>query len=222
MYILASCNDYVSNILYNKLNTNDEWKFITTKEMLPESLNDDVKKIFFFHWSYIVPKTIYEKYECINFHTSNLPQGKGGSPLQNQIVDKIFISNVNALRMSNDGLDAGPIYCRKQISLQGNMFDIWMIIGKVVYELILEIIERDIQPIAQHIEDNIQVYKRRKDNKIPFEKDLESIYDFIRMLDHDIYPPPFIELGNCVLKFSRAKFNGSKIIVDVSIEEIKH
>ena len=28
------------------------------------------EKIFFFHWSYIVPKEIYNNYECINSHSN--------------------------------------------------------------------------------------------------------------------------------------------------------
>ena len=47
----------------------------------------DVKPdwVFFFHWSDIVPKEVYEKYKCAVIHTGNLPEGRGGSPLQNQI-----------------------------------------------------------------------------------------------------------------------------------------
>ncbi|EOB3231414.1 hypothetical protein ACIJAO_001415 [Campylobacter upsaliensis] len=34
--------------------------------------------IFFPHWSFIIPKEIYEKYECVVFHMSDLPFGRGG------------------------------------------------------------------------------------------------------------------------------------------------
>ncbi len=42
--------------------------------------------IFFPHWSWIIPKEIYEKFECVIFHMTDLPFGRGGSPLQNLIV----------------------------------------------------------------------------------------------------------------------------------------
>ena len=35
-----------------------------------------IKYIFFPHWSYIIPKKIYENFNCIIFHTGNLPKKK--------------------------------------------------------------------------------------------------------------------------------------------------
>ena len=43
------------------------------------------KIIFFIHWSKIIDKSLFEKYLCIQFHASDLPNGKG-SPIQNQIL----------------------------------------------------------------------------------------------------------------------------------------
>ena len=42
--------------------------------------------IFFAHWSSIIPKSIHEDFECVIFHMTDLPYGRGGSPLQNLIV----------------------------------------------------------------------------------------------------------------------------------------
>ncbi len=42
-----------------------------------------VNKIFIPHWSYIILPEIYLNYECIVFHMTDLPYGRGGSPLQN-------------------------------------------------------------------------------------------------------------------------------------------
>ena len=35
----------------------------------------------------LIPEDIYTKYVCIQFHASDLPKGRGGSPIQNQIVE---------------------------------------------------------------------------------------------------------------------------------------
>lgn len=174
-------------------------------------------KIIFFHWSYIVPKKIYQECECINIHTSNLPNGKGGTPLQNQIIENIIQSKVNLLRMTDDGLDAGPIYCSDTVTLQGSLFDIWLMITKISIKLISKMIDEKIKPIIQDKCGN--VYKRRKGTNIEFNKinTLEEIYDNIRMLDATHYPTSSIKLGNFILKFSRASFDGDKIIADVSI-----
>ena len=233
MYIFASKNNFVSNLLFDKLSkrTNEDWLFVSNKEYLqphtigvstPDTFqNKEIQKIFFFHWSFIVPKTIYNKYECINIHTSNLPDGKGGSPLQNQIIDNIMHSRVNALRMSDDGLDAGPVYCSKNVTLQGNLNDIWLMLSKITYDLINTIIANNITPIPQVKNSDCKIYKRRRDNKIPFESnDILRIYDFIRMLDSEEYPNPFIKIGNYKLEFNRATFNGEKIHSDVIIRKI--
>ena len=233
MYIFASKNNFVSNLLFDKLSkrVNEEWLFVSNKKYLQDHTigvlvpsifqNKEIQKIFFFHWSYIVPKNIYNKYECINIHTSNLPDGKGGSPLQNQIIDNIMHSKVNALRMSDDGLDAGPVYCSKNVTLQGNLNDIWLMLSKITYDLIDTIITNNTTPTPQMKNSNCKIYKRRRDNKIPFESnDIIKIYDFIRMLDSKEYPNPFIEIGNYKLEFNRANFNGEKIHSDVIIRKI--
>ena len=44
------------------------------------------KYIFIPFGSFIVPKDIYSNYECINFHITDLPYGRGGTPLQNLIL----------------------------------------------------------------------------------------------------------------------------------------
>ena len=38
------------------------------------------------HWSYIMPRELFENRECVVFHMTDLPYGRGGSPLQNLIV----------------------------------------------------------------------------------------------------------------------------------------
>ena len=123
--------------------------------------------------------------------------------------------------MSDIGLDAGPIYNSKSISLQGNLDDIWLTITYAALELINDIIDNNLKPIDQK-EGNFVTYKRRNDNKIPFdeENDLIKIYDFIRMLDNKDYPNPFINIGSYTLEFNRAKFDGESILSDVLIRKI--
>ncbi|MFA5260471.1 MAG: methionyl-tRNA formyltransferase, partial [Candidatus Omnitrophota bacterium] len=42
--------------------------------------------IFFPHWSWKIPRDIYAAYPCVAFHMTDLPYGRGGSPLQNLIM----------------------------------------------------------------------------------------------------------------------------------------
>ena len=99
-----------------------------------DSLNP--KWVFFFHWSEIVSKEIYTKYKCVVVHTGNLPEGRGGSPLQNQILEGVVSTKVNLIEMSSI-LDGGGIYISSPITLQGNLNDIWFTIAKISKKLIL-------------------------------------------------------------------------------------
>ena len=175
--------------------------------------------IFFFHWSKIVPNKVFKNNKCVVLHTGNLPKGRGGSPIQNQILDGIVESKVNALVMSSE-LDAGDIYCSLPITLQGSMTDIWLSLVDRSYKLIEKCISENPSPKKQKGEP--QVYKRNRNNTLPLESscDLVQIHKFIQMLDGDTYPNAFLDIGNFRLEFSRSKIDNDIILSDVKIRKI--
>jgi len=65
-----------------------DFHFVAGPGELDEILSTGIspRYIFFAHWRWIVPKATVENYECICFHMTDLPYGRGGSPLQNLIV----------------------------------------------------------------------------------------------------------------------------------------
>tara|TARA_R110002096_G_scaffold150352_3_gene312250 strand:- start:2408 stop:3064 length:657 start_codon:yes stop_codon:yes gene_type:complete len=185
-----------------------------TKELI-----DDISPdwIFFFHWSEIVSKDIYENYRCAVIHTGNLPEGRGGSPIQNQILDGICNTNVNIIEMS-EPIDSGAVYCSHPITLQGTITDIWMSIAVTAHKLIMKCVSEDLTPKCQ--QGISYTYNRIKTNKINFNsphRDLSYIYDQIRMVDSEDYPNPYVEIGDYRIEFSRAKMNNNNIITDAKI-----
>lgn len=183
----------------------------------------DIKAIFFFHWSEYIPAKVYKNNKCISIHTSNLPDGQGGTPLQNQILDGITQTRVNALETTSK-IDAGPIYCSEPITLQGSLTDIWMTTAEAAKKCILKIIDYDLEPInEQNITKNGIIYKRIKGSTNPFEtsETLRQVYDKIRMLDAAGYPEASCKVGDFVLKFNRAKLQQSSILCDVIIERVE-
>ena len=94
------------------------WHFIAlTKELDPEILaNLKPRYIFFLHWSWIVPDEIIDKHECVCFHMTDVPFGRGGSPLQHLIIRGHQETKLTALRMVEE-LDAGPVYSKESLSL---------------------------------------------------------------------------------------------------------
>ena len=66
---------------------NQKFVLINRKEELTFEQLRVIKSRYVFlpHWSYLVPENVYENYECIIFHMTDVPFGRGGSPLQNLI-----------------------------------------------------------------------------------------------------------------------------------------
>lgn len=174
-------------------------------------------KIFIPHWSYIIPFCIFERYECIVFHMTDLPYGRGGSPLQNLIVRGLTATKLSALRVEV-GLDTGPVYLKMDLSLSGTAEEIFVRVNKLVGKMIVEIIQNNLQPVPQ--EGDPVVFKRRKPEQSDMSglEKLEEIFDYIRMLDADGYPHAYIEKGEFRYEFTRAsiKADGS-IVADVKI-----
>lgn len=174
-------------------------------------------KIFIPHWSYIIPSAIFERYECIVFHMTDLPYGRGGSPLQNLIVRGLTATKLSALRVEV-GLDTGPVYLKMDLSLSGTAEEIFVRVNKLVGKMIVEIIQNNLQPVLQ--EGDPVVFKRRKPEQSDMSglEKLEEIFDYIRMLDADGYPHAYIEKGEFRYEFTRAsiKADGS-IVADVKI-----
>ncbi len=174
-------------------------------------------KIFIPHWSYIIPSAIFERYECIVFHMTDLPYGRGGSPLQNLIVRGLTATKLSALRVEV-GLDTGPVYLKMDLSLSGTAEEIFVRVNKLVGKMIVEIIQNNLRPVPQ--EGDPVVFKRRKPEQSDMSglEKLEEIFDYIRMLDADGYPHAYIEKGEFRYEFTRAsiKADGS-IVADVKI-----
>lgn len=195
-----------------------EWTRIKTKEEFNlaflRSCNPD--KIFIPHWSEIIPEEIYSSFECVVFHMTDLPYGRGGSPLQNLIVRKKTSTKLTAIRVEK-GIDTGPIYLKRDLSLTGTALEIFERSAGLMEEMIAEILFEQVEPKPQ--EGSPEVFKRRKleDGDVATLSELSDIYDYIRMLDCPGYPPAFIELGNMRLEFSKANMNNSEIDAQVKI-----
>ena len=219
--VLATKPNIWSDRLYQELSEDEniEWIRISYASEYEKISETNPEWTFFFHWSKLVPEEIYNKHRCVVVHTSNLPDGKGGSPLQNQIIDGIIKSKVNTIAMAQE-LDSGPVYCSQEITLQGDIFDIWSCIASVAKELIEKCIYENVIPVEQE-EGRGKKYKRRKDNTLPTNKEdnLYHLYRHIQMLDGEGYPNSSLKVGDFVFSFSRAKHFGEEVLCDVRIRK---
>lgn len=194
------------------LTKQDELTYDTVKQIQPQY-------IFFPHWSWIIPEIIFREFPCIVFHMTDLPFGRGGSPLQNLIERGIENTKISAIRVDG-GIDTGDIYLKEDLNLNGTAEEIFMRASNTIFDkMIPTLLEKKILPYKQQGE--VVHFKRRKpeDSEIKEDIDFKKIYDYIRMLDAEGYPKAFIQFGKYKLQFSRASLKNGKIIADVEILE---
>ena len=122
---------------------NNEAIIISDKKKLNKNIIKKINPsfIFFPHWSYKVNTNIIKNYNCICFHTAPLPYGRGGSPIQNLIKRNYKKTPICALKMSNK-IDAGPIFLKKNISLNGNLDQIFERISSTIIKMVEILIKK--------------------------------------------------------------------------------
>lgn len=221
MAIAIACSKIWDQNLVSRLSSklNTEVFLITEKEKLTvEYLKYiGVEKIFFPHWSYLIKPKIFENFECIIFHMTDLPYGRGGSPLQGLIIRGKTETKISAFRCSL-GIDTGPVYLKKTLSLEGRAQDIFVRASSIIEMMILEIELTNPQPQEQFGE--IVNFERRKpeDGNLADLREPETIFDYIRMLDAEGYPNAFLEQGGILYEFHSANWVNGKLEAKVRIK----
>jgi methionyl-tRNA formyltransferase len=199
-----------------------QWHFLHSREQLTSNVVRalDPRYLFFLHWSWKVPDEIVESYDCVCFHMTDLPYGRGGSPLQNLIIRGHQRTKLSALRMTPD-FDAGPVYLKQDLGLEGSAEEIYLRANYLAAEMIETIIREQPQPLDQTGE--VVIFKRRKpeESKIPEAVSLSGLLDFIRMLDAEGYPKAFIDFNGFRYEFRRASLKDGRIVADVVITPIE-
>ncbi|QNU67122.1 methionyl-tRNA formyltransferase [Ruminiclostridium herbifermentans] len=217
---IKSWNIENAKILKQNISSEDiNVHIITQKEQLDftslKEYNPDY--IFFPHWSWIIPKEIFSNFNCIVFHMTDLPFGRGGSPLQNLIVNGYKETKISAIKVE-EGLDVGDIYIKEDLSLDGSAQDIYKRASDIIFKRMIPFILKN-KPIPYKQTGEIVEFSRLKpkDGEILPSFSIEKIYDYIRMLDAEGYPNAFIQFGNYKLRFNKAYFNDNKITAAVEI-----
>ena len=192
--------DWAINI-FSKILVEEKYLVNSKNYSIIEYIKPDL--IFFIGWSDIIPNEIIEKYICICLHPSTLPKYRGGSPIQNQIINGEIDSSVSFFIMDKK-IDNGDILYQPYLSLDGNLNKIFKDIELIGVEYINKIIldYKHNQVITFKQDDSeATFYRRRKesDSEIKIEEILNSeplyLYNKIRSLN-DPYPNAFIKCKN--------------------------
>jgi methionyl-tRNA formyltransferase len=153
---------------------------------------------------------IPEKYLKLNkynlvIHESNLPEGKGWSPLTWQVLegrDEIPITLFEAA----EEVDSGKIYLQDTIDLDGTELnsELKNKQGEKTKELILEFVIKypDIEGSQQKGKESFYPKRNPEDSELDPDKTLKEQFNLLRVVDNERYPAFF-------------KLNGQKYILKI-------
>ena len=194
-----------SKNIYLSLSENPKLKkhkfiLITNKTLVEYKFLNSLKPdlILFYGWSEIIDLNIIKNFCCLMLHPSSLPKYRGGSPIQNQIIDGVEESEVCIFKMEKE-IDAGCIIERTKLDLKGDLKEIFKRIEVLGIKLSLQFLIDGFNPKPQV--GNPSYCKRRKpeESEITIEEinECTSLYlhNKIRMLN-DPYPNAFIKCSD--------------------------
>ncbi|MBT7260672.1 MAG: methionyl-tRNA formyltransferase [Desulfobacula sp.] len=215
-YLIATSRSW-NEVLAKRLEEDTGHKFylVTGKDELNLELLEKIKPryIFFPHWSYIVSEEIFTCCECVIFHMTDLPYGRGGSPLQNLIKNGYRKTKISALQCVHE-MDAGPIYLKQSLSLEGSASGIFLKAAAIIEKMIYRIVQDEPTPVPQKGEPFFFQRRRPEESNLveaPIQN-LINFFDFIRMLDAEGYPSAFFDLHNHRIELSRVQLEQDKLV----------
>ena len=184
-------------------------------------LSLDPEWIFVPHWSHLIPKEIWNRWPTVIFHLTDLPYGRGGSPLQNLIQRGHNSTMLTALRCTAE-LDAGPIYGKEQLGLLGTAEEIFIRADALIEAMIERVVQESPDPQPQQGEPVLFNRRSPEQSNLSLCRagDLTACYDQIRMLDADGYPHAFLEANGLRLEFRRVSRRSDGLHADVVIKSI--
>ena len=166
-----------------------------------ESLTDKADLLFMICWPEIVKGDVRDRYKhALVVHASDLPDGKGWSPLVWQILEgkhDIPITLFEAV----DAVDAGDIWKKDVMHFEGH--ELYEEINGECYkktgELMAFAIDNftSIKPQKQQQKTDTVYYERRRpeDSVIDPSKTIAEQFDLLRVCDYDRYPAYFEHRG---------------------------
>tara|TARA_B100000965_G_C19484206_1_gene709991 strand:+ start:177 stop:839 length:663 start_codon:yes stop_codon:yes gene_type:complete len=191
--------------IYDKLELNNSknhnFLIFRNKEEFDSEKLVDFKPdlILWYGWSWLVDNIFVDEYTSIMLHPSPLPKYRGGSPIQNQIINGEKNSAVTLFKMTRN-LDDGDIYKQIPFSLKGSLDDIFNRIIKLGYKATLEIINNNYNLKKQN-NSEATYYKRLhpSNSEITIEEiknySAEYLHNKIRMLN-DPYPNAYLKTSD--------------------------
>ena len=202
-----------------RAHTKHHCDFLNSKSKIINKIkNQNYDYVFVLHWSYKIPSHLLKYSKIIGFHSSDLPNFSGGSPIQNQIIKGLNKTKMTAFLISEE-FDKGPIILKRRLSLKGTLSDILNRCSDVSIDIIKNIInKKKLIYRSQNYKSTPLKRLSYQDNNLKLYKGLNKVYDAIRMVDSEEYKKAYVILENKLkLEFSKAKKKTKSILCEVKI-----
>jgi len=140
-------------------------------------------------------------------HASDLPKGRGFSPLTWQIIEGLNAFPI-CLILANERVDEGPVVYRQLIELNGDevLKELHDVVGDLHVSMAMRYL-MDSQEPENHEQTGEPTYHRRrrpKDSRLDPHKTIAEQFNLLRTVDNDKYPAFFDYLGcRYVLKIEK-------------------
>jgi UDP-2,4-diacetamido-2,4,6-trideoxy-beta-L-altropyranose hydrolase len=185
-------NSSIPNLLFEWISKGHQCSWVHNAEELDQG---DI--CFYLSFEKIVKKKIRKKFKNnLVVHASDLPKGKGWSPLSWQILEgnkKIVVSLIEAA----DKVDSGKIYIQlsKKFSGYELLDQMHSSLTDITFQLCNYFVKNYPQSLkkgkAQKGEEVYYLRRHPKDSKLDLNKSIKQQFNLLRIADNDRYPAFF-------------------------------
>jgi methionyl-tRNA formyltransferase len=139
------------------------------------------------------PEILRRSRSNIVVHASELPKGKGMSPMTWQVLEGCNTIPLTLFE-AVEALDAGPVYLRDAVNFEGNELlpEMQALMGKKIVEMCLAFVEQWPAILDRGVSQTGEstFYRRRsaEDSKLDPHKSIAEQFNLLRVVDNEQYP----------------------------------
>ncbi len=142
------------------------------------------------------PNVLRKSKHNLVVHASDLPKGRGWSPMSWQILSGESNITISLLE-AGEKVDSGDIYLQKSINLSGGeLVSDWRhLVGVTSIEMCVQFLkeypELLTQKIVQNGEPTYYAKRKPKDSELDVTKSIQEQFNLLRIVDNERYPAYF-------------------------------
>jgi methionyl-tRNA formyltransferase len=158
-----------------------------------EEISSDYNIVFILSYFRKIPADALRRHlHNLVVHASDLPRGRGWAPFFWQILEKKNKIPI-VLFEATEELDAGPIYLKDAIVLEGHELhdELRSKQAHKCIELCLRFLSENPKPVSQRGEPSFYRKRTQDDGELDIDKPLRELFNNLRIASNDNYPAFF-------------------------------